>query len=149
MPVGLPLYTLTGEATNWSISSSLYVCPTLQPHFLHFLCPSLSSGYVKSVVNSSKHRTYFVDYNFTCAAFSSWNTHPLSHIVYQLAPVSHHLLQEALLDSSNLGLRSLLNALITSCMPPYPTPSIRLGASFFNTECSAWRMNRCSIMLVK
>ena len=41
-----------------------------------------------------------------------------------------------ILDSSNPGVRSLLNALLTSCVLTYPTP-VRRGASFFITECNA------------
>lgn len=117
-------------------------------HLLHFLCCSLSSGCVEPVVNSFKPHAFFVNYNSTRISFFSWNTHPLSHIIYQLAPISCHLLQEVLLDSSSPGVRSLLNALITSCMPTCPTP-VKRGASFFSTECNAWHINGCSTMLVK
>lgn len=144
MPVGLLLYTLTGEAQSWSHAAEF----AQLSHLLHFLCCSLSSGCVEPVINSFKPHTFFVNYNSTRISFFSWNTHPLSHIIYQLAPISLHLLQEALLDSSSPGVRSLLNALITSCVLTYPTP-VKRGASFFSTECNAWHINGCSTMLVK
>lgn len=81
---------------------------------------SLSKFWICYTSRKLLQAPHFVYYNFADAALCPWNTQPLSHIIYWLTPVSYYLFQEAFLNSSHLGFRSLLNVLIASYMLPHP-----------------------------
>lgn len=102
------------------------VCPPLQPYLLHFLCPSLCSGWGQPVVNSSRHQTLSTT---TSEMLLSLPKTPTFRLYNRLATSC----QEGLLNSSNLVGSFFL----------------RLWASSFNSEYSTWHIDGCSVVLLK